>query len=395
LGGMTAGLCLASSISGKQYLAVLILCAVLYPVFHRGPSRWNFRWDNLAIIGYGWLVAATPILCYIVFNREAYTLYESSFLHSFWQALRGHPAPYDLHYYLMRLCDCFFYVPGNRFFIPDILPIPLPYFAFLVPGIALALWQKRFEIVLLATVPIVGAFIATAFENRLLLAIPFWIILMAFSFAALLKLRLRPSFKLPLWGIAAVLLLAGLVPSIRYIDSKTRNPFTTHHFAQHHVAVSRFLRLVVAGKEPMNPPRLMRDEFNRVKGAEPRFDTLICQNEAYSIIHLFLYDYDDAKILSFSAGMSFNVMPEGDIWRANRTALATYVPNGKDLKLIWETDPKTTRILKLFQPLRDLATEESFSFSFEGHQRTFYVLNIRAENIRAFQERVRALPAVL
>ena len=49
----------------------------------------------------------------------------------------------------------------------------------------------------------------------------------------------------------------------------------------------------------------------------------------------------------------------------------------------------------MFQSLRDLATEESISFSFGGRVRTFYVLNIPYKNIRQFQERVRALPATL
>jgi hypothetical protein len=395
LGGLAAGLCLASSISGKQYFVVLVLSAVLYPLFNRGPARRNFKWKEVAIVAYAWLVAATPILCYIAFNRNAYTLYENSFIHSFWQAVRGHPDPNDLGYYFRRLWDCFFHLPGNRFFIPDVLPIPLAYYAFLVPGIALALWRKRFEIALLGTVPVAGALIATAYENRLLLAIPFWIILMAFSFSALMSLRLRADLKLALSGVAAVVLAAGLVPSIRYIKGKTRNPFTIHHYAQEQVAVSRFLRQVVAAREPVNPPRLERDEFNRVTGTEPSYDTLICQKEAYSIIHLFLHDYDDTKILSFSGGLPFIVMPERDIWSANKLALASYAPNGKDLKLIWEMDPKLNRILRLFQSARDLATEESISFSFAGHERKFYVLNIRTANVRAFQERVRALPPSL
>jgi hypothetical protein len=395
LGGLLAGLCLASSISGKQYLVVLLICAVLHPLFNRSPLRWKFKWQAVAIVGYGWLAAATPTLCYIVFNPEAYTLYESNFVRSFWQAVRGHPAPNDLNYYLTHLWDCFFHVPGNRFFIPDVLPIPLPYFGFLVPGIAVALWQKRFEIVLLATVPVIGAFIATAYENRLLLPIPFWVILMAFSFAALLKLRLGASFKQPLLGIATILVITGLVPSIRYIKGKLRNPFTIYHYAQQQVAVSRFLRLVVAGEEPSNPPRLERDEFNRVRGAEPAYDTLICQNEAYSIIHLFLRDYDDAKILSFSNGLPYSLMSDREIWSANRIALAAYVPKGKDLKLIWETDPKLTRIFRLFQSIRDLATEESISYYFGGRQKSFYVLSIRADKVREFQGRVLALPAFL
>ena len=393
LGGLLAGLCLASSISGKQYLVVLLLCAVLYPIFHRGLSSGNLQWRSVGIVAFAWLVGATPILCYIVFNRDAYTLYENSFIRSFWQAVRGNAAPpNDLGSYLRQFWDCFFHVPGNRFFIPDVLPIPLPYFAFLIPGIVLALWKKRFEIVLLGTVPVAGALIATAYENRLLLAIPFWVVLMAFSFAAIL--RLRASLKFAFLGAAAVLLFVGLVPSIRYIKGKTRNPFTIHHYAQEQVAVSRFLRLVVAGKSPLNPPRLERDEFNRVPGVEPSYDTLICQKEAYSIIHLFLRDYDDDKILSFSGSLPFNLMSDREIWAANRVALAKYVPNGKDLKLVWEADPKLNLILRHFQALGDLATEESLSFSFANQVRKFYVLNIRAGRVRELQERVREFPVV-
>src|SRR5947207_12774143 len=46
----------------------------------------------------------------------------------------------------------------------------------------------------------------------------------------------------------------------------------------------------------------------------------------------------------------------------------------------------------MFQSLRDLGTEDSISFSFGGRVRTFYVLNIPAENIPQFQQRVTAFP---
>ena len=395
MGGMAAGLCLASSISGKQYLFVLLLCALLYPVLNRKAFRATVKWRALGIVGYAGLAAAMPILCYIAFNRHDYTLYENSFLNSFWQAVRGHPAPNDITYYTKKLWNCFFKVPGDRFFIPDALPIPLPYFCFLIPGLVLSLWQKRYEIAFLGTVPVAGAFVAAAFENRLLLAIPFWMILMAFTFAALVKLPVRPTFKFIVWGLSAVVVLSGLIPSIRYIKSKTKNPFTIYHFAQEQVAVSRFLRHIVAGKEPVNPPHLERDEFKRMPGVDPSFDTLVCQREAYSIVHLFLHDYDDAKVLSPSGGLPFILMPEREIWSKNKEAIARYVPKGKDLKVVWETDPKTDKIIKMFGPLRDLATEDAASFSFRGRTRKFYILNIGANNIRPFQERVQSLPDLL
>jgi len=157
--------------------------------------------------------------------------------------------------------------------------------------------------------------------------------------------------------------------------------------------VSRFLRDVVAGKERPNPPQLQRDEFNRVEGApEAPYDTLICPKEALSVIHLFLHDYDDTRILSFCGGNPTYLMAQQDVWSGNKKAIVDYLPKGKDLKLIWENDGKTERILNLFEPLQDLARRESISFSFSGRQKMFDVLNIASKNIAEFQARVRALP---
>src|SRR5262249_26496009 len=122
-------------------------------------------------------------------------------------------------------------------------------------------------------------------------------------------------------------------------------------------------------------------------------DTFICQDDAYSIIHLFLRDYDDEKILSFCNEYPFFfVMTEQDVWNANKKAVSTYVPTNRHLKLIWERQPKTERIIRMFQSLRDFGTEDSLSFSFGGKTRAFYVLDIPSENIPQFQESVSAFP---
>ena len=395
LGGVTAGLCLASSISGKQYLLVLLLFALLHAGLRWRTLKEKATWTSVSLVFYGCLAAAIPILCFIAFNREDYTRYEASFIHLFWQAMRGHPNPTDMAGYLSQLRDCFFGLGRYRFLLPDVLPIPLPYYCFLLPGLLIALRQKRYEIVLLAVLPVVAAFIAFCFENRLLLAIPFWVILMAFAFDWILKLRIR-SLKIALCGVSAVIVIASLVPSLQYMQSKTKNPFSIRYYAQEQVAVSRFFRRVVAGAEPIKPPRLERDEFNRIEGIpDAPFETFLCQDDAYSSIHLFLHDYDDKKILSFCADLPFNIMDERAIWSANKKALVDYVPRGKDLKLIWEKHPKTARITKLLEQFSAFGTEESISFSFAGKERTFYVLNIARQNIPQFRERVGVLPDLL
>src|SRR6478736_7024630 len=393
LGGIAAGLCLASSISGKQYLMGLVAAAPLYALCYWRCLKQSVTWSSLALVMYGFLAAAAPILLYIEFNRDAYALYESSFLRDFWHGVQTAPFPSGIKPYTKQLWDCFFAVPGPRFFIPDVLPIPLPYYWLLVPGIGLGLWQKRFEIVLLGTIPVVGAFVARAIENRLLLPIPFWMILMSFTVAWLLRLR-WPGVQIVLGAVATLILLDGLIPSIRYIYGKTKSPFLIHHYTQEEVAVSRFLRHVVAGQEHPGPPRLEANEFNRISGIpDPSYETFICPREAYSIIHLFLHDYDDAKVLSFCGGTPFYVMGEQDVWDANKKAILSHVPGKKDLKLVWERDPtKTERIIRMFQSLRTLGTEDSISFTFGGRVRTFYVLNIPNKNIQQFKRRVRTLP---
>jgi DNA-binding beta-propeller fold protein YncE len=393
LGGIAAGLCLASSISGKQYLLALVITAPLYGVFYWRSLTRSVTWTSLALIVYSFLAAAMPILLYILFNRDAYTLYESAFLRDFRHAVQSAPFPVGLRPYTKQLWDCFFGISGPRFFIPDTLPIPLPYYWLLVPGFLLAVWHKRFEIVLLAIIPVAGAFVARAIENRLLMPIPYWVILMSFTFAGILKLRRWPSVQIILGAIAVLILLDGLVPSVRYIYSKTKNTFGIRHYAQEEVAVSRFLKHVVAGEEHPGHPQLERDEFNRITGIpDPSYDCFICEGDAYSIIHLFLHDYDARKILSFCADYPFAIVQsDQDIWNANTRAIASYAPGNKDLKLIWERHPKTERIISMFKSLRDLGTEDSISYSFAGRVRTFYVLKIPNNNIREFQQRVREL----
>src|SRR6266567_4462524 len=396
LGGIAAGLCLASSIPGKQYLLALVIAGPLYAVFYWRSLGRTVAWSSLAVIVYSFLAAATPILCYIIFNREHYTYYEGAYLHRFWDAVRGTPAPNDIRYYVTGLWNCFFAAHfWPRLLFPDFLPIPLPYYWLLLPGFVLALWQKRFEVVPLATLPVVGVFVTggAAVEHRMLPAIPFWIILMAFTFGGLLTIKLSPALKILLLGVSAAILLSGLVPSVEYIYGKTTNPFSIGSFAQGRVAVSRFLRNVVAGKEHPNPPCLEHDEFNRVQGLpDPPYEALICAREANVVVHLFLHDYDDTRILSFCGSHPVIIMTEQDVWSHNKRAIVDYVPKGKDLKLIWESDPKTRRIMAMFRPLSDLATADSVSFSFGGRVRTFYVLNIPYKDISQFQERVRALP---
>lgn len=398
LSGLAAGLCLASSILGKQYFMALAASAVLYAALNwKALRRDGVNWSALSVVAYGSVAAAMPILCYILFNRQDYTFYEGTFLHRFWQAVVGHPAPNDLRYYFTQLRDFFFTVPGPRLLFPDLLPIPLPYYLLLLPGLVLALRHKRYEIALLSIIPVIAVFVSAGgtVEHRMLLAIPFWMILMGFSLAWLLKIKLPATFRIPLWAVSALVLAAGFIPSIKYIYANAATPAANGNYAPARVAVSRFLRNVVAGRVPPNPLKLERNELKRIRGIpDPPYETLICPGEAYSVIHLFLHDYDDARILSFCGGGPMYVMSLQNVWSANKKAILGYAAKDKDLKLIWENDPKAATIVALLRA-PGLATEESIGFSFAGSETRFYVMNIARANIRTFQERVRTLPDTL
>ena len=142
---------------------------------------------------------------------------------------------------------------------------------------------------------------------------------MSFTFAALLKLQQWPGVQTVFCVTSGLILLYGLVPSVRYIYGKTKVRFRFTTMRNTQVAVSRFLRHVVAGQEHPGPPHLEHNEFNRIKGIpDAPYDTLVCQDDAYSIIHLFLHDYDDAKIMSFCGGTPFALMTQQDAWSRNR-----------------------------------------------------------------------------
>jgi hypothetical protein len=95
-------------------------------------------------------------------------------------------------------------------------------------------------------------------------------------------------------------------------------------------------------------------------------------------------------------------MAQQEIWRLNKKAIANYVPRGRDLKLIWQIKdpPKTDKIIKMYEPLRQLTKEQTISYSFVsgdavGGQSQFYVLDIPSQNITEFQKGVRNLPDFL
>jgi hypothetical protein len=261
--------------------------------------------------------------------------------------------------------------------------------------LVIALLKKRFEIVLLAIVPVAGAFVSSAYDFRVLHAAPFWIILMAFTFDGLTKLRAVPwlgryAFHLVILLVAGGLVAAGLIPSIRYLYSKSKDPYSIYLLAQREVAVSRFLRDIIAGV-PHPSERRKRNEFKKLTGLpEPAYDAFACTESGFAITHLFLQDYNDKRIMSFCEQAPMMTASEENVFAMNKWALTNY-RGSKDVMLIWENSAKAARTIAAFARLRHLGRDKMLGARHAGRSYPFYVLTIPKENLGRFKQELAAL----
>jgi len=195
--------------------------------------------------------------------------------------------------------------------LPDFYVIPLSYYIFFIPGLIIAWFKKRFEIVFLSLLPVIGAFIAGGYDFRVLLA-------------------------------------AGLFPSVRYIWTISQDPNSLWLLPHKDVAISRLVQDIVSGTA--NPTSKMKwNEFDRKVGTSAiSYDTFVAPLGAYAIMHLYLQNFDDKKILTFiDQGTQLLATPE-EIFKLNTRAIANYIPTGKNLKLVWEVSDRSQTIINTF-----------------------------------------------
>jgi hypothetical protein len=247
--------------------------------------------------------------------------------------------------------------------------------------------------VLLATVPVAGAFISTAFDFRVLHAAPFWIILMAFSFHALTRLEtLTRSYliNLGVFAVAGLILAFGWIPSVRYLYAKSKDPYSVHILAQWDVAAARFVRGIVAGV-PHPSARRTHDEFRRIADLpEPAYDAFVCNDTAFAVMHLFLQDYGDKQIMSFCDQLPMLPFTDAGVFAENKKAISRY-DGRKGVMLIWQQTPKAGVAIKAFRKLSHLGTERQLATKYAGRSYSFYVLTIPKENVNQLKQELAGL----
>lgn len=386
LSSMFAALCWGSAVVGKQYILGLVMGAVCILLF--GKSKWKSK-ENISI-GLVWVVSliisATPLLAYIVFNYDLYIIREKGFLREFF-SLYKEGGIHAVKPYFDQLIELFFAKHTfRRQFLPDFYIIPLFYYLLILPGLLIAITKKRFEIFFLSLIPIAGTLVSGSYDFRVLLAVPIWVISIAFCLHFLLNHK-NNNFQV-FRVISIVVVFLGLIPSIAYIWRVSKDPNYLHLLPHKDVAVSRLVQDIVVGSE--NPTSNMKnDEFNRKLDSEIiSHDTLVCPYTSYAIMHLYLQNYDDKKILSFcNQGIQLLKTSE-EILNDNLGAIREYKPQAKDLKLVWEVSGKTTTIINEFSKYKAYGGDEKLSGIIDGTTFSLYVLTINRKNIDFFQKKI-------
>jgi hypothetical protein len=393
LSAILAALCVESAIMGKHFLMCLAVAAILWALtdYKRALTKENVRLAVVFVLGL--IAAMLPLIVFVYYNRTVYFGHERELTDLFLQAYKNR-ATGALHPYIDDLKGIFFAQTSyRRLAMQDQVIFPFWYYAFLVPGLVIALFKKRFDIVLLATVPVAGAFISTAYDFRVLHAAPFWIVLMAFTFHALTRLEtLTRSYliNLGVFAVAGSILAAGFIPSVGYLYTKSKNPYSIHILSQQDVPVARFIRDLVAGV-PNPSPKIRHNEFLRLPGLpEPAYDALVCNESGFAVPHLFLQDYGDRQIMSFCDQVQMLHFTEASLLAMNKKVLGTY-SGAKGVMLIWQQTPKSFRTIEAFKKLRHLGSDRILEARHAGRAYLFYVLTISKENVPTLKQQLASL----
>lgn len=395
LSAILAAFCVESAIMGKQFVMCLAVAMILYAIVDYKRSVTKEKSGYVVIFLFGLAATLVPLIVFAYYNPHVYFGHESDLTAQFVQAYKNQAAG-ALKPYVDGVAEIFFAsFSGRRLSMQNFVIIPFYYYAFLIPGLFIALIRKRFEFILMAIVPVVGAFVSSAYDFRVLHAAPFWIILMAFAFHALTRLGSLPvvrryALHIALLLIAGFVVAAGLLPSIRFIYSKSKDPYSIHLLGQHEVAVARFLRDVIAGI-PHPSVRRRPNEFKKLPGLpEPAYDAFVCDELGYAVTHLFLQDYNDRQIMSFCDQLPMLDLSEVNVFANNKRVLSDY-KGSKGVMLIWESTPKAARTIEAFRKLRHLGTDKTLVAQHAGISYSFYVLAIPQENIDRFKQELANL----
>lgn len=392
-----AALCLDSAIMGKQYILGLALAGLLTPLVDRQRRTPEARALALAWLT-GFVIAATPLLAYVAFNSEDYFRREGGLLTAFLAAFAAQGLD-GIRPFFEDLAQLFFADDTYaRQWLHDFPIIPFAYYPLLLVGLIVALVRRRLEVAFMALIPVGSALLAGAYEFRVLLAVPLWVICIAFALDLVLRqraalpgssppARARRPWLAPVAAAAVALVVLGVVPSANYLLEVSADSHRQYLFPHRDVGVARYVQDIVAGSS--SPTIDMKaDEFNRRDAVAAAYDTLVCPAHAYAIMHVYLQAFDDRRILSFCDQGIEMLQESATIIHSNVAAIVAYQPGAKALKLIWEDHPNGRPAIEGFRRYETFGAGETLDGSVEGESFSLYVLTIPVDRVGAFQAQV-------
>jgi hypothetical protein len=216
---------------------------------------------------------------------------------------------------------------------------------------------------------------------------------MAFTLHAITRLEtLTRSYLINLAVLAAAgcILAAGWIPSVKYLYTKSKDPFSVYLLSQHDVGVARFIQDIVAGV-PHPSSRRKHDELRPPPGRpEPKFDAFVCNETGFAVTHLFLQDYGDREIMSFCDQLPMLHFTDAGVFAMNKRAISNY-RGTKGLMLIWQQTTKSDKAIAAFGKLRHLGQDKLLETRHGGRPYTFYVLTVPQANVDQLKEELAGL----
>lgn len=385
-----AALCWSSAIMGKQFLLGIFGSAICILLFDRKRITFSkITFASMWLLSF--LICSMPLWVYIIFNYSDYTLRESGLVSEFIEGL--YQSGYtSLLPYKDQLLELFFApISYRRQFIPDFPLIPFVYYPFLLIGMLIMILKKRFELLLLAIIPTMSAFVSGAYDFRVLLSVPIWIVSISYALDYISISKVNHIIKIGIYALTVLLIGIGLFHSISYIHKVSSNPHHLYLLPHKDVAISRVVQDIVLGRSyPSND--LKKNEFMlKNETVFVHRDALVCPYSSYAIMHLYLQDYDDRKILSFCNQGVQLLMTHEEILHANINSIDLYTPSGKDLLLVWERSDKSDPVISKFRDLEKYGTSEIISDDVEGVTYSLYILTIPYKNIQSFRNAANEL----
>jgi hypothetical protein len=388
LAGLLGAFCVESAVMGKQYLLGLAFAAVTSILFHR---RTALTRANIRISGYfvgAVLLGLAPLAAYVIYNTDAYYVRERNLIRDFKLSIAA-SGVLGIEPYVQQIQNVFFSKWGDRrFFSPEFYAIPFTYYGLIVPGLFVALRRRHPEIVILALLPVAGAFVAGCTDFRVLICVPFWILAVCLALDALLKLvRERRGGW---WAGAAccaatIAVVVGVTNSGRYVWRLARDPLSMWFLPHGDVGVARVIQDIAYGET--NPsPHLKPDEFRReMRGGADGCDLLASPEGAYAIAHLFLKDADDEQILSFNKQLTQRLLSAAELLEANISAVRAYVPSGRDLKLVWQVSEKAAPAIGYFRQFCTPENVQVRNYELDGAEFSICCITVPAGKVEAFR----------